>query len=469
MPSARQERAARTGYGVSDVAPAPSASSPADEDLDGAVRCFVSRDASGWRRLCDVCSTSLFNVRLADDDACDAFEACVDCWASVVRGELSWPRQRYGRVIQNTDLRIMCDYPPELMAEVSRKIQAYLSPSAKHAAIRAALERPPLPPPMSAKPVSSLPPLPPSKSVPAHTKSKPPPCKSSSSRESSVDERRSEALESVPCEEFGEGWVRVSKRRSSDTTGRHFDHVWISPEGVRFSSRVKVLRHLAGMANGDGRKVDGGAKRGRKSKGSSRGAAAPSAAACAGKAEGEAEGTWVACDRCGKWRELPDSYFPLPDSWYCELNPCAPYNSCDAPEQEWDEGDDWVEEGNASAPSASTAGAPAAAAAAAAVAPALNLAAVLQNKNILRLMSDGARALTGVPSSEAAEDASTLAGHVSAAQRIASDPSEEMGWAAGECGTCRVCLGNANSQERSLLHMFRTPLPLRVPFPSTQS
>lgn len=69
MPSARQERAARTGYGVSDVAPAPSASSPADEDLDGAIRCFVSRDASGWRRLCDVCSTSLFNVRLAADDA----------------------------------------------------------------------------------------------------------------------------------------------------------------------------------------------------------------------------------------------------------------------------------------------------------------------------------------------------------------------------------------------------------------
>lgn len=67
IPSARQERAARTGYGQRE-AQAPSVADPTPAEWDGAVRCIVSRDDSGWRRLCDVCSTSIFNVRLAEDD-----------------------------------------------------------------------------------------------------------------------------------------------------------------------------------------------------------------------------------------------------------------------------------------------------------------------------------------------------------------------------------------------------------------
>ena len=54
----------------------------------------------------------------------DAFEACVDCWGGVVRGELRWPTLRGGRVIVNDELRIFCDVSPEVMAEASRKIQA---------------------------------------------------------------------------------------------------------------------------------------------------------------------------------------------------------------------------------------------------------------------------------------------------------------------------------------------------------
>ena len=41
----------------------------------------------GWRRHCDVCAGSIFNVRLATIDASAPFEACVDCWGAVARGQ----------------------------------------------------------------------------------------------------------------------------------------------------------------------------------------------------------------------------------------------------------------------------------------------------------------------------------------------------------------------------------------------
>lgn len=63
-PSARQERALRTGYGEQEAPPAVAV----EDEIDGAVRCVVSRDGPGWRRLCDVCATSVFNLRLAEND-----------------------------------------------------------------------------------------------------------------------------------------------------------------------------------------------------------------------------------------------------------------------------------------------------------------------------------------------------------------------------------------------------------------
>jgi hypothetical protein len=56
------------------------------------------------------------------------------------------------------------------------------------------------------------------------------------------------------------------------------------------------------------------------------------------KADEDGLAPCVACDRCGKWRQLPDDHADvsaLPEQWYCELNTDAQYSSCDAAEQEW--------------------------------------------------------------------------------------------------------------------------------------
>ncbi|GFO16757.1 MORC family CW-type Zinc finger protein 4 [Plakobranchus ocellatus] len=49
--------------------------------------------------------------------------------------------------------------------------------------------------------------------------------------------------------------------------------------------------------------------------------------------------TWAQCDRCLKWRRLPDSVDPdsLPAKWYCRFNPDATHNRCDIPEEPEDE------------------------------------------------------------------------------------------------------------------------------------
>ena len=52
-----------------------------------------------------------------------------------------------------------------------------------------------------------------------------------------------------------------------------------------------------------------------------------------GRRGGDGEGSsWVACDACGKWRELPSGSGKLPPMWYCHLHPVAAYASCDVPE-----------------------------------------------------------------------------------------------------------------------------------------
>ena len=48
--------------------------------------------------------------------------------------------------------------------------------------------------------------------------------------------------------------------------------------------------------------------------------------------------TWLACDRCGKWRRLGRQHARhLPESWRCEDNPDPAFRSCDVPQELPDE------------------------------------------------------------------------------------------------------------------------------------
>ena len=67
-------------------------------------------------------------------------------------------------------------------------------------------------------------------------------------------------------------------------------------------------------------------------------------AAATVEADGEAEGdegdklNWACCDRCEKWRRLPDGAEyesdALPEQWFCYMNPNSKRNSCDKPEED---------------------------------------------------------------------------------------------------------------------------------------
>ena len=60
--------------------------------------------------------------------------------------------------------------------------------------------------------------------------------------------------EGVPCPEMGPGWRRESKKRPSPSVGRmgsngskqtnwfQTDHIFIAPDGRKFTSRVKAVR-----------------------------------------------------------------------------------------------------------------------------------------------------------------------------------------------------------------------------------
>ena len=59
--------------------------------------------------------------------------------------------------------------------------------------------------------------------------------------------------------------------------------------------------------------------------------------------EEEPEDVWVACDACGKWRQLPSTTGPLPPMWFCHLHPDPTYASCAVPEDNYngDDGKEW--------------------------------------------------------------------------------------------------------------------------------
>ena len=73
--------------------------------------------------------------------------------------------------------------------------------------------------------------------------------------------------------------------------------------------------------------------------------------------------SWVACDRCGKWRRLPAALDDAEgEKWYCELSTDRRRNHCAAEEEVWDSGREDVIESTDGAPSqASSAFAPPAA------------------------------------------------------------------------------------------------------------
>ena len=59
---------------------------------------------------------------------------------------------------------------------------------------------------------------------------------------------------------------------------------------------------------------------------------------------------WAACDLCNRWRRVPQSELPADDAeWSCSMSSDPLFNSCDAPEEAWDEAEwqsagGWVEQ-----------------------------------------------------------------------------------------------------------------------------
>lgn len=59
-----------------------------------------------------------------------------------------------------------------------------------------------------------------------------------------------------------------------------------------------------------------------------------------GIAAGSTEDCWVQCDKCSKWRRLPNTVDvkKLPVKWFCHMNKHVPHMaSCDAPEEQYTE------------------------------------------------------------------------------------------------------------------------------------
>ena len=66
-----------------------------------------------------------------------------------------------------------------------------------------------------------------------------------------------------------------------------------------------------------------------------------------GEEEDDEEFNWACCDRCDKWRRLPDgaeyATDALPEKWFCYMNPNSKRNSCDKPQERMGRGEIWGE------------------------------------------------------------------------------------------------------------------------------
>ena len=323
-----------------------------------------------------MCDASIFNVHLCAcgpaakgaggaEDGQAAVELCVDCWAAAVGGAASWPASPFGRAPNGgalplcaADFRLRANTPPELMAEVSARLQAALPPSALTAASSSICERPPLPGPMTEKGARAVRKAEPEAFDPALLARAPAAASASAAKaERGAKAERSATAQSyprltveqtetsndgVPCPELGPGWRRVSKRRPNESIQKHLDHHWISPDGRKFNSRIKVARYL----EEEGAELPG--------ESASKAARDPREGARSPPDE-----TWVGCDSCGKWRKLPCA--PKPGPWFCSMGPVTEYASCEAPEETWEEDETWVEKDAEPAAAAPAAAAPAAA------------------------------------------------------------------------------------------------------------
>jgi len=59
---------------------------------------------------------------------------------------------------------------------------------------------------------------------------------------------------------------------------------------------------------------------------------------------GKRKDIWAVCDKCNKWRRLPGvaDESELPSTWYCSMNRDKQRSRCDAPEEEYSDGEDDV-------------------------------------------------------------------------------------------------------------------------------
>ena len=117
-----------------------------------------------------------------------------------------------------------------------------------------------------------------------------------------------------------DGWYTKTEVRREGNSAGTIDTYFFNVEGKRFRSRGEIARFF-GLE------------------------AAPSKNPAEEEAE-EAEGagdvtTWVQCDACAKWRELPSSLQPaMAAAWTCSMHPDPRWRSCAVPEDPaaWYEG-----------------------------------------------------------------------------------------------------------------------------------
>ena len=284
-----------------------------------------------------------------------------------MRGATEWPfdNDKPPVPLGAASFRACTELHPELMAELSRRIQAHLPAEAVTLAASAAASRPPLGPALTESALLAL-----RKAEPPTidqamllryqlggsrtgggegraaaaagqlrrqsqqggstrslgSKQKPP---SSSGVRRKFNDQGETIDEGVPCPELGAGWRRVSKARTGASAGKHMEHFWVSPSGRRFNTRVKALRF---------KEQDGGAAAGDVTN-----ADAADEVSRDDDEEEDDERVWVGCDRCGKWRKLMPTAMPLPAEWYCEMSDDPLRNTCEAEEESWEEEADWEE------------------------------------------------------------------------------------------------------------------------------